>query len=488
MNNRRLICLDAGHGGNDPGAVGNGMREADIVLEINNLLSAILKRAGHSVLRLDLIHTRTLSAQRPSINDRWRRANEAGADYFFSIHANAGGGTGSESFIFDGGDIIRRMASRDFAATILDTFCNEMGLRNRGVKPDTRTAVGSLGVLRNTRMPAQLFELPFIDGPAADINALRNRRAEMAQALANGFFNYLDIDAQKPEAAPIEIPTATPTPQAPPQADSFVRFNILGNIVLLNGDIRNGVTWVQARQALVEAGHVVTWDSTHSMVIVRNPGEDNNISLSGPVQLLPPRPQNTIRFDMFGRIVDVFGYIRDGVAWVQARSLFENAGYDVSWDCRERTITVEKRQTDAEEIIALREIVHWEARGEDERGQRLVANVILNRVRSPRHANTIKDVIFQSGINSAGNLVFQFTPAGRNTFGTAEHSKRTILAVNQALAGIDDSQGATFFHAINNSRGELILTPDIWHERATREGTLIHLFDHGNHRFYREAR
>ena len=89
----KKIFIDSGHGGNDPGAVGNGMREADIVLEVNTLaissaIGAILERAG-----LQVMQSRTRADQRPSINDRWRMANEWGADYFFSLHANAGGGT-----------------------------------------------------------------------------------------------------------------------------------------------------------------------------------------------------------------------------------------------------------------------------------------------------------------------------------------------------------------------------------------------------------
>ena len=487
----KKIFIDSGHGGNDPGAVGNGMREADIVLEVNtlaisNAIGTILERAG-----LQVKQSRTKD-QRPSINDRWRMANEWGADYFFSLHVNAGGGTGAETFIFDGGDENRRSESRAFASAVLDDFCNKMGLRNRGVKPDTRTAVGSLGVLRHTRMPAQLFELPFIDGPADDINALRNRRGEMAEILARGILSYLGIRGQPPNPSPIQMPIACPPPIAsiipsePPKAACFMRFNIFGRDVEINGNIRDGTTWVHARNAFEEAGFIVSWDEAQNIVVVRKPGEKKTEKWGqGPTWT---RPENTVRFDLWGRIVDINGYIRDKITWIQARHAFEEAGFDVSWNGTDETVVIERRLECAEEITALFEIVHWEARGEDERGQRLVANVILNRVNSHRHPNTIKEVIFANGINSQWMRVFQFTPAGRDTFGTAEHSERTIAAVKQAISGVDDSQGATFFHAIRNSRGEFILTPDIWHQRAVRQGTLVHLFDHGNHRFYREAR
>jgi len=126
----------------------------------------------------------------------------------------------------------------------------------------------------------------------------------------------------------------------------------------------------------------------------------------------------------------------------------------------------------ADDTRYLKLITHWEARGEDEKGQILIVNVIKNRIASPNFSNTLIEVIFAPGA---------FTPTRRPDFESAVPNDRTIAAVNRALNGEDFSQGATFFHTISH------LTPDVWHERAVREGRLIHLFDHGNHRFYREA-
>lgn len=175
------IYIDAGHGGRDPGAVGNGMRESDIVLEVSRTLGNILTQAG-----VDVRYSRTDDSF-PAISERWGAANSWGADYFISIHANAGGGTGAETFI-----AATKQGDRAFAQAVNDTLAAAMGLRNRGVKLDTQAAVGSLGVLRNTRMPALLIELAFIDSPASnpDVNILRNRRADMAQALAKGILEF----------------------------------------------------------------------------------------------------------------------------------------------------------------------------------------------------------------------------------------------------------------------------------------------------------
>jgi hypothetical protein len=121
----------------------------------------------------------------------------------------------------------------------------------------------------------------------------------------------------------------------------------------------------------------------------------------------------------------------------------------------------------------LHRIVWAEARGEDVHGQILVVNVILNRHNSPRFPNGIYNVIHAHGVNSQGVKTWQFSPVGNGSYARATPTRTQNDVVNLALGGRDDSQGATFFHAISH------LTPDTWHERA-----LTKLFDHGNHRFY----
>ena len=115
-------------------------------------------------------------------------------------------------------------------------------------------------------MPAQLFELPFIDGLAIDIETLRNRRPQMAQALSKGILAFLGIQAQPQEPAP--IPCLPPVAEQP--GARTVRFNLLGREICLNGYIENGITMVAARQAFEEAGFDVSWDGANSTVIVED--------------------------------------------------------------------------------------------------------------------------------------------------------------------------------------------------------------------------
>lgn len=115
--------------------------------------------------------------------------------------------------------------------------------------------------------------------------------------------------------------------------------------------------------------------------------------------------------------------------------------------------------------MLLAQLVYHEARGEDLKGQILVANVVLNRVASTLRdfadVNTIEAVIFQQN---------QFIPAARADFRDTMPTERNKRAVNMALSGTDYSQGALWFDS----------SVDSWASR-NREFVMAH----GGHRFWR---
>ena len=87
---RPLLVIDAGHGGHDPGASGDGVREKDVTLAV----ALAIRDAALASGRLRVALTRgddryLLLGERPEI------ARALGADLFVSIHADAGGGTGA---------------------------------------------------------------------------------------------------------------------------------------------------------------------------------------------------------------------------------------------------------------------------------------------------------------------------------------------------------------------------------------------------------
>src|SRR5690625_3326805 len=92
------LFIDPGHGGRDPGATANGLQEKDICLTIVLKLWDILNQEydGHAI-KLSRTTDQTMT-----LKERTDLANRFGADYLISVHINAGGGTGFESYIYNG--------------------------------------------------------------------------------------------------------------------------------------------------------------------------------------------------------------------------------------------------------------------------------------------------------------------------------------------------------------------------------------------------
>ncbi|MDE7319145.1 MAG: cell wall hydrolase, partial [Lachnospiraceae bacterium] len=119
-----------------------------------------------------------------------------------------------------------------------------------------------------------------------------------------------------------------------------------------------------------------------------------------------------------------------------------------------------------QEYQVLLKIVEAEAGGEDTVGRMLVANVIMNRVRSGRFPNTITEVVYQRCSGRA-----QFSPVSDGRIDQVSVSPETVEAVSRAINGEDASAGALYFRSVYSSSG--------WFDRALRR-----VVEHGNHIFY----
>lgn len=175
------VFIDPGHGGKDPGAVGNGLREKDVTLEIAKLIQS--KLSNYATVRLSRTSDRYIS-----VSERARSANNWGADLFVSVHINAGGGTGYEDYIYNGLSNASRTAKiRD---VIHSEIVNQMSaVRDRGKKK------ANFAVLRETRMPAVLTENLFID-TKADAELLKDSSFlnRIATGHVNGIVKALNLD------------------------------------------------------------------------------------------------------------------------------------------------------------------------------------------------------------------------------------------------------------------------------------------------------
>lgn len=170
------IFIDPGHGGSDSGATANGLKEKDVTLKIALKLRDILNNnyEGHS-LKLSRTTDQTIS-----LAERTNMANSWGADYLQSIHINAGGGTGFESYIYNGSYSGKTETNR-LRSLIHDAVVNATGFRDRGKKE------ANFHMLRESSMFANLSENGFIDN-ATDAAKLKSDAflTQIAQGHADG--------------------------------------------------------------------------------------------------------------------------------------------------------------------------------------------------------------------------------------------------------------------------------------------------------------
>ncbi|QKN78637.1 N-acetylmuramoyl-L-alanine amidase [Bacillus pumilus] len=148
----KKIMIDPGHGGHDPGAVANGLKEKDLVLTIAKKTKAILEKVYGAAVKL----TRSTDVY-IDLSQRARLANNWGADYFASIHINAGGGTGFETFRFD------KLSASSSTGKQQKIVHDAIYKKIKGKSGDRGTKSKDLAVLRETKMPAVLTENLFID-------------------------------------------------------------------------------------------------------------------------------------------------------------------------------------------------------------------------------------------------------------------------------------------------------------------------------------
>ncbi len=183
------IYIDQGHNPQSPnaGAEGNGYREQDLVYEIGLRLRDLLVANGSFDVRLSrpLPTTQLGTSNASSLRIRTEEANSWGADYFISLHTNAGvpSASGTEAFVYS-----IPSSAEQLAEDIVEGIREQTGLRDRGV-----FARPSLYVLRRTAMPAVLVELGFISN-SFDANLMANDPEAFARGIYLGILDYLDLD------------------------------------------------------------------------------------------------------------------------------------------------------------------------------------------------------------------------------------------------------------------------------------------------------
>lgn len=231
------VFLDAGHGGKDPGAVGNGLKEKDIALSVTLKVGEILQR--HNI---EVIYSRTTDVFL-ELYERTNKANKAKTDVFVSIHCNSAANKnarGVETFSHIG-SIQGAKLARLIQGSLVET---NIFSHNRGIK------TANFYVIRKSNMPAALTELGFISN-SLDAQILKNKQNELAEAVAKGILNYFGIKYK-----PIKI------------EKNKIKVRIKGTLHHFDGVYENGTNYVAIRQVAEVLGYKVDWDNKKKEVLI----------------------------------------------------------------------------------------------------------------------------------------------------------------------------------------------------------------------------
>jgi N-acetylmuramoyl-L-alanine amidase len=196
----KVIALDAGHGGSDPGASGFGLLEKDVNLDVVLRARDLLAAEGATV-----VLTRDCDCT-VSLADRVAKANGANADRFVSVHSNACGGCGgkgTETYYHT--SLGSGSTAAQLASVVQQEAVEHLQTTDRGVKQ------ADFYVLRNTAMPAVLLELAFIDhaGDNAKL-ASPTWRQEAARGILHAVQRHYGIPPHDP-GSPFLVAIAAPT-------------------------------------------------------------------------------------------------------------------------------------------------------------------------------------------------------------------------------------------------------------------------------------
>ena len=181
------VVIDAGHGGNDPGASGNGIIEKEYTLKISEYIYNRLRELG-----LDVKMTRTTD-ETLSPTERVNRVLNAFGDssdvIVISNHINAGGG--------DGAEVIYALRNKD---TLSNLILTELGNEGQNIRKayqrrlPSDTSKDYYFMQRNTGDTESItVEYGFLDSKGDDVNQLKNNWQNYAEAVVRALIEYLNL-------------------------------------------------------------------------------------------------------------------------------------------------------------------------------------------------------------------------------------------------------------------------------------------------------
>ncbi len=247
----KLICIDPGHGGSDRSNKGkSGYVEADGMLKLSRYLKEELAKQGFQVMTTRDIDTTV------SLQDRAKTAINSVADFFISLHTNAGGGAGVEVF-----HSVRQPGMKNVASYLSKKIADEFGLKDRGAK--TKESTNSKGqdyypVINLTsakEIPVLLVENMFHDNVSEEKILLdENNLKTIAKIQCKCICEYFKVTYKEVTSVPSET----------------VKIKIDEKVICVTGGVIKGKSLVSARELLEQLGYGVGWDGVNGMVTAKS--------------------------------------------------------------------------------------------------------------------------------------------------------------------------------------------------------------------------
>ena len=215
------VFIGVGHGGKDPGAVGNGLHEADLNLAIALACRDELERHGVTV------GMSRVTDENDPVGDEAKECNAFAPDLGLDIHCNAGGGDGAEVFYHYNGGTGKTLAENILAEIVA------IGQNSRGAKTRRRSdGKDYYYFVRETACPSVVVECAFIDN-AKDIQIIDTpgEQKAMGVAIAKGVLATLGIQyKEEKEHVSVQIGTFE-RQQAEKLLDFLASIGLNGKIV-----------------------------------------------------------------------------------------------------------------------------------------------------------------------------------------------------------------------------------------------------------------
>ena len=251
------VFLGVGHGGLDCGAVANGLREADINLNIALACKDVLKEHGVEVL------LSRYTDENDPVEEEVKECNNYNPDIAIDIHTNAGGGDGFEVYHHSGGHNSKRLAE------LLEVEARALN-NSRGLKTKlNNTGKDYYAFIRDTNPPAIIVECAFIDNKQ-DVKVIDTVEEQKAfgVAYAKGILKYFGIEYVQENSTKNECMT-----NCQQLVLTIDKPTYTVNGVTKEADvapfIKDGRTYVPV-VVLRDAGCEVNWDGTNRTVTIIN--------------------------------------------------------------------------------------------------------------------------------------------------------------------------------------------------------------------------